>query len=110
MREAVSRRKGEAVVSQTTNDDALKRSDSTSGDNKLYIYMCVKTRGGQQGLCVQGRRVEVEGRGWRTKLIGVGGCVRGGTRTKKLGGQEGDGLFFYQGNQGGGHGQGPQCG
>ena len=109
-REAVSRGKEEAVVSQTTNDDALKRSDSTSGDNKRYIYMCVKTRGGQQGLCVQGRRVEVEGRGWRTKLIGVCVCVRGGTRTKKLGGQEGGGLYFYRSNQGGVHGHGSQCG
>ena len=95
----VRRRKGGAVVSQTTNDDALKRSDCTNGDNKLYIYACVMTKGGQQqGLCVKGRRMEVRGRGRRTKLIGVCVCVRGGIREKKLGGMGGGGLYFYRGD------------
>ena len=57
------------------------------------------TKGGQQqGLCVKGRRMEVRGRGRRTKLIGVCVCVRGGIRAKKLGGMGGGGLYFYRGD------------
>ena len=74
-REEAKRREGGVVVSQTTNDEALKRSDSTCGDNKLYIYVCVKTKEGQRGLCVKGRSMEARGRGRRKKLIGVCVCV-----------------------------------